>query len=524
MKKFLALILSIVMLVMTSTAVFADGIDEQTKKLKVGICAEFKPFEYYDENGTLTGFDIDLMNHIGERIGYEIEYIDIPFDSLFHAIFSGRIDCAISAITVTEERDSVIDYSREYLKTNVVTYNDGELSRKRGEYYAIVFRDGLSGSPYDEIENPTDDEALYILIDKALSELSQDRTVEKLIEKYELNKPLDENAEENIEYSSIIGGGDPGAKTDDGETESKISATSVPYSDWVKSDIEKAQALNIINYGGDYNYPAPITREKFCQLVYNYYKLYADEVEVVNAGNPFFDTENQDVMVLNALGIINGKSQTEFAPYDLLTREEAAVILSRLINVAHPHLFANELYYEFEDSADISDWAMDSIQMICNMGIMNGVGENRFAPQETYTTEQAIATIVRVYSLKSLQEGFDDDVFKIVDKDGNIVLNYADLVSCEAVEVNRFLNGEKVWCLEIEISDEGRRKFKEATERVVEYPPGESYLAIIVDEQIISCPGVMEVIDSNTILVTGDFTETMAKDLANTINFERTDF
>ena len=92
-----------------------------------------------------------------------------------------------------------------------------------------------------------------------------------------------------------------------------------------------------------------------------------------------------------------GKSKTEFAPNDRLTREEAAAILFRLINVAHPDWAANTLYYEFDDSDDISDWAMDSIQWICNMGIMEGVDENNFAPQDTYTTEQAVVTIVRVY-------------------------------------------------------------------------------------------------------------------------------
>ena len=101
--------------------------------------------------------------------------------------------------------------------------------------------------------------------------------------------------------------------------------------------------------------------------------------------------------MLNALGIINGKSKTEFAPNDYLTREEAATIIYRLIDKIYPDWVATEIYFDFADSSQISDWAMNNIQFICNMGIMKGVEDNKFAPKDNYTTEQAIVTLVRVY-------------------------------------------------------------------------------------------------------------------------------
>ncbi|MBR3995216.1 MAG: S-layer homology domain-containing protein, partial [Clostridia bacterium] len=177
-----------------------------------------------------------------------------------------------------------------------------------------------------------------------------------------------------------------------------------PYSDWAKSDIEKAIALNIINVGGNYNFPAPITREEFCELIYNYCYNVIKEVDTVTGENKFTDTTNSKIIRLNAMGIINGKSETEFAPNDLLTREEAAVILNRMVNKTVP-VPVTEMYFAFDDEASISAWASDSIQIMCNMGVMNGVGDNKFAPKETYTTEQAIATIVRVYAAQSANSG-----------------------------------------------------------------------------------------------------------------------
>ena len=256
MKKLLSIILTITILCSMAITVFAD--DTVNDVVKVGINAEFKPFEYYEGN-ELKGFDVELMNLIGEKIGKKIEFANMDFDALIPAVLSERVDCAISAITVTEDRDKVIDYSREYLKTTTVTFENGQISRKYGEDYAIVFRDGVSQAKYRS-SVPTDYEKLYMNIDDALSDLSQNGTVGKLIEKYDLNQPLDET-KENIEYMDVRGCGTPPSKT---------SATPVPASKWAADSIEIARKINIIS--GNYNFPGAITREEFCELVFNYIK------------------------------------------------------------------------------------------------------------------------------------------------------------------------------------------------------------------------------------------------------------
>ncbi len=393
MKKLLSIILSITMLLTISTAVFADGVDGhmQPDKIKVGINAEFKPFEYYDENGNLTGFDIDLMNCIGERIGFEIEYVEFPFDRLHLAVTSGEVDCAISAITVTDERKQLVDFSEIYLDT----YEQIDETSSQIVNYAIIFP-GNSSEKEKLIEASGDktNVLIYTLVNNAIKELKNNATIEKLLEKYDIPKANYAGAGPVIVGYDVV-------PTDE---ENKTSGTSVPYSDWAKSDIEKAIALNIINVGGNYNFPAPITREEFCELIYNYCYNVVKEVDTVTGENKFTDTTNSKIIRLNAMGIINGKSETEFAPNDLLTREEAAVILNRMVNKTIP-VPVTEMYFNFDDEASISDWASDSIQVMCNMGVMNGVGENKFAPQDTYTTEQAIVTIVRVYASQSANTG-----------------------------------------------------------------------------------------------------------------------
>ena len=400
MKKILSIILSITMLLSMGTVALADGVDGpmQKAKIKVAISADFPPFEYYDENEELYGFDVDLMNYIGDRIGFDIEFVNMSFDQLFSAVMGGDVDCAISAIAVTEERNNVIDYTIPYLSAKV-TYSYEESTDTSIEEYAIVF-------PNNSVEKANVLEAagqvaIYNLVNNALSELIEDKTVEKLGEKYNLNKAADTD-EFDYEYTVMpVPAELPNAGNDTlGENAMSDGTPLAPPSDWAVSDVKKAEALNITEKGKVYRYSMSITREEFCELIYNYCYNVIKEVDTVTGENKFTDTTNSKIIRLNAMGIINGKTETEFAPNDLLTREEAAVILNRMVNKTIP-VPVTEMYFNFDDESSISGWASDSIQVMCNMGVMNGVGNNKFAPKETYTTEQAIATIVRVYAAQS---------------------------------------------------------------------------------------------------------------------------
>ena len=400
MKKILSIILSITMLLSMGTVALADGVDGpmQKAKIKVAISADFPPFEYYDENEELYGFDIDLMNYIGDRIGFDIEFVNMSFDQLFSAVMGGDVDCAISAIAVTEERNNVIDYTIPYLSAKV-TYSYEESTDTSIEEYAIVFPNNSVGKA--NVLEAAGQVAIYNLVNNALSELIEDKTVEKLGEKYNLNKAADTD-EFDYEYTVMpVPAELPNAGNDTlGENAMSDGTPLAPPSDWAVSDVKKAEALNITEKGKVYRYSMSITREEFCELIYNYCYNVIKEVDTVTGENKFTDTTNSKIIRLNAMGIINGKTETEFAPNDLLTREEAAVILNRMVNKTIP-VPVTEMYFNFDDESSISGWASDSIQVMCNMGVMNGVGNNKFAPKETYTTEQAIATIVRVYAAQS---------------------------------------------------------------------------------------------------------------------------
>ncbi|WP_119065803.1 basic amino acid ABC transporter substrate-binding protein [Rubrobacter indicoceani] len=73
----------------------------------------YRPFEF-DQGGEPVGFDIDLMNEIGNRAGFTPEYQNVTFDGIIPGLGSNLYDAAISAMTITPEREEQIDFSDPY--------------------------------------------------------------------------------------------------------------------------------------------------------------------------------------------------------------------------------------------------------------------------------------------------------------------------------------------------------------------------------------------------------------------------
>lgn len=105
------------------TADTAEGTTEAASAaggtLTVATEPAFPPFEFQADDGSFDGFDIDLMNAIGEAAGVEIEYESLPFDGIIPALQAGTVDAAISAMTITEERAEVVAFSRPYFKAGL---------------------------------------------------------------------------------------------------------------------------------------------------------------------------------------------------------------------------------------------------------------------------------------------------------------------------------------------------------------------------------------------------------------------
>jgi polar amino acid transport system substrate-binding protein len=86
--------------------------------LVVGNGGAFPPFEFI-ENGRLAGFDVELGEELGKRMGLRIEWRVIAFAGIIAALTSARVDCLITAMTWTQERAERIAFSTPYYRSGI---------------------------------------------------------------------------------------------------------------------------------------------------------------------------------------------------------------------------------------------------------------------------------------------------------------------------------------------------------------------------------------------------------------------
>jgi polar amino acid transport system substrate-binding protein len=90
----------------------------QSGKIIVGSDTAFPPFENV-EGAAVVGFDVDLMNAIGEQLGLTVEFKSYKFDALITGVQAGtEFDMIASAMTITDERKQSVDFSNPYINSN----------------------------------------------------------------------------------------------------------------------------------------------------------------------------------------------------------------------------------------------------------------------------------------------------------------------------------------------------------------------------------------------------------------------
>lgn len=83
--------------------------------LRVATDPSFVPFEMLDqETGEMIGFDMEIIAEVAKRAGFEYDLNTMDFNGIIPALQTGNIDIAIAGITITEEREEIVDFSDPY--------------------------------------------------------------------------------------------------------------------------------------------------------------------------------------------------------------------------------------------------------------------------------------------------------------------------------------------------------------------------------------------------------------------------
>ena len=89
---------------------------KSTGKLVVGVDDTYPPMEYRDESNKLIGFDTDMTNAIGKKLGVKVEYVPTDFNGILVALESSKFDTVVSSLSITDERKKEIDFSKPYIE------------------------------------------------------------------------------------------------------------------------------------------------------------------------------------------------------------------------------------------------------------------------------------------------------------------------------------------------------------------------------------------------------------------------
>ena len=177
--------------------------------------------------------------------------------------------------------------------------------------------------------------------------------------------------------------------------------------DWAVPELEKAQNLGLIPDSLDgKDFAQPINRAEFAAVSVKLYENLSGKTAAVPAQNPFTDTSDPDVLKAYNVGLTAGTSATTFEPNELLSREQAATMLTRVYKAAtlsgwtlgtdpsYPIRYTKPS--AFADDRGISEWAKDSVYFMASKDVITGTGDNNFSPSLDAPREQAIIIAVRV--------------------------------------------------------------------------------------------------------------------------------
>lgn len=134
----------------------------QTSTVKVVTDPSFVPFEMMDaDTGEMIGFDMDIINEVAERAGFEVDLTTMEFNGIIPAVQTGSQEIAIAGVTITEERAEIVDFSDPYydsgLRIMVRADNDSVETIEDLEGMSIATK--IGSTSYDYLQETLGDNA-----------------------------------------------------------------------------------------------------------------------------------------------------------------------------------------------------------------------------------------------------------------------------------------------------------------------------------------------------------------------------
>ncbi len=146
------------------------------KTLSIGTDVSFVPFEFPDENDVYVGFDMDLIAAISDYLGFEYKMEPMDFTAMLMSVQTSKIDVGIAGITMTDEREKVMDFSDPYYDAGIqiLVREDSEItSFSELSDKTLAIKEGTASLTFCEEHYPEAKIVTFTTIDEAYLEVSR---------------------------------------------------------------------------------------------------------------------------------------------------------------------------------------------------------------------------------------------------------------------------------------------------------------------------------------------------------------
>ena len=140
-----------------STTAFA-----QTPTVNVATDPSFVPFEMLDpETGEMIGFDMDIINEVADRAGFDVNLTTMEFSGIIPAVQTGSQEIAIAGTTITEERAQVVDFSDPYYDSGlqIIVRADNEEVSSIEDLEGLSVATKIGSTSYDFLQQELGEDA-----------------------------------------------------------------------------------------------------------------------------------------------------------------------------------------------------------------------------------------------------------------------------------------------------------------------------------------------------------------------------
>lgn len=156
----------------TKTEVEAEGATSvEGKDIRIATEGAYPPFNYTNNDGSLGGFDVDVINAVCDEIKANCEIVSQDWDGIIPGLLANKYDAIIAGMSITPERAATVDFSAPYFSNTMVwlakkdgTFSPDDITNKDlgsqrsttlGEYLLVNFdnKDGNKVNLYDTYEN-----------------------------------------------------------------------------------------------------------------------------------------------------------------------------------------------------------------------------------------------------------------------------------------------------------------------------------------------------------------------------------